>query len=391
MNYLEKLLQGAPVEWKTLGEIGNFYGGLTGKSKKDFEQGNAKYITYMNVFTNIATDLDSENWVKVGDEERQNKIAYKDILFTGSSETPNECGMTSVVNQPIAEDIYLNSFCFGFRFDSEFIDIFDPDFLKYLFRGNLLRREITRTANGVTRFNISKKKMEKIKIPIPPLAVQKEIARILDAFTAITSELTSELTLRQKQYQHYRDKLLTFGDEVEWKTLGEVAPPIRGKRVVRAELNENGIYPVYQNSLKPLGFYDKTNCRKYSTFIIAAGAAGEVGFSDVDFWAADDCYYFKCPEILNDKFLYYFLLKENHKLFSQVRRASIPRLGKTAIESLKIPLPPLEEQKRIATILDKFHTLTSSLSDGLPKEIELRQKQYEYYRELLLGFENSTL
>ena len=174
---------------------------------------------------------------------------------------------------------------------------------------------------------------------------------------------------------------------MEWKTLGEVAPPIRGKRVVRAELSENGEYPVYQNSLKPLGFYTSMNCNKYTAFIIAAGAAGEIGFSDVDFWAADDCYYFECPkDRLDSKFLYYFLLKENNKLFAQVRRASIPRLGKIAIENLKIPIPSIEEQKRIVEILDKFDTLTNSISEGLPKEIELRNKQYEYYREMLLGF-----
>ncbi|MEH8045758.1 restriction endonuclease subunit S [Gallibacterium anatis] len=399
MNYLEKLLQGAPVEWKTLGELGNFYGGLTGKSKKDFEQGNAKYITYMNVFTNIATDLDSENWVKVGDEERQNKIAYKDILFTGSSETPNECGMTSVVNQPIAEDIYLNSFCFGFRFDSEFIDIFDPDFLKYLFRGNLLRREITRTANGVTRFNISKKKMEKIKIPIPPLSVQKEIARILDALTALTSELTSELTLRQKQYQYYRDKLLTFGDEVEWKTLGDIGQVKMCKRILKKDTSPDGEIPFYKIGTfgkKADAFISRKLYEDYKEkysfpkkgdiLISASGTIGRTVIYDGEpayFQDSNIVWIDNNEKIVLNKFLWhlYKVIK-----WSVAEGGTINRLYNDNIRKIKIPIPPIEEQKRIAAILDKFHTLTSSLSDGLPKEIELRQKQYEYYRDLLLGF-----
>ena len=350
--FLEKLLQGASVEWKTLGEVAII---RHGRDWKSLGAGNIPVYGSGGIMGYV------------------NKYTYQkeSVLI------PRKGTITNLfyVNKPFwnVDTIYYT--------EIDASQIF-PKFLFYF----LKTIDFMKLDTGSGRPSLTQAILNKIQIPIPPLSVQQEIVKILDTLTALTSELTSELTLRQKQYQHYRDKLLTFGDEVEWKTLGEVAPPIRGKRVVRAELSENGEYPVYQNSLKPLGFYDKTNCRKYSTFIIAAGAAGEVGFSDVDFWAADDCYYFKCPEILNDKFLYYFLLKENHKLFSQVRRASIPRLGKTAIESLKIPLPPLEEQKRIATILDKFHTLTSSLSDGLPKEIELRQKQYEYYRDLLLNF-----
>ena len=126
------------------------------------------------------------------------------------------------------------------------------------------------------------------------------------------------------------------------------------------------------------------------TFIISAGAAGEIGFSYVDFWAADDCYFFNCQkETLNDRFLYYFLCTQKEKLKAKVRRASIPRLGRNAIENLLIPLPPLSEQQRIVDILDKFDTLTTSISEGLPKEIELRRKQYEYYRNELLSFATS--
>lgn len=172
---------------------------------------------------------------------------------------------------------------------------------------------------------------------------------------------------------------------VEWKPLGEVVPISRGKRLVRSQLQDNGQYPVYQNSLQPLGFYDDQNCRAYMTFVIAAGAAGEIGFSDIEFWAADDCYYFDCPkEILHDKFLYYFLLSERHQLTSQIRKASVPRLGRVSIEKIKIPIPPLETQQKIVKILDKFTELEATLE----AELALRKRQYRYYRDFILDFDN---
>lgn len=224
-------------------------------------------------------------------------------------------------------------------------------------------------------------------LPIPPLEIQKEIVKILDKLTELEATLEAELSLREKQYTFYRDHLLTFGDDVKWKSLEEVVPLQRGKRLVKNQLLENAKYAVFQNSLQPLGYFSESNCRAYMTFIISAGAAGEIGFSNEEFWACDDCYYFDCPkESLNDKFLYYFLKLKQHKLLSQVRKASVPRLSRISIEKLKIPLPPLATQQKIVDILDKFETLTHSITEGLPKEIELRRKQYEYYREKLLTF-----
>ena len=209
----------------------------------------------------------------------------------------------------------------------------------------------------------------------------------MDAFTAITTELTTELSARKKQYNHYRDRLLTFDEgEVEWKALGEVVKIQRGKRLIKSQLESFGTYAVYQNCMTPLGYYHEFNVKSDTTFIISAGAAGEIGYSDLDFWAADDVYFFVTPDEIENKFLYHFLLTQQNKISAQVRRASIPRLSKTVLESLQLPMPPLAEQVRIASILDKFDTLTNSLQEGLPREIALRQRQYEYYRDMLLNF-----
>jgi len=211
MNNVEKLIaQHCPegIEFRKLGEIGDFYGGLTGKSKNDFQGGNAKFVTYMNVFSNIATKTDINIFVRIGENENQNRVEYGDVLFTGSSETPDECGMSSVLTEKITEPLYLNSFCFGLRFRDK--DLFLPDFLKYLFRDENIRKQIGQTASGVTRFNISKKRFAKVIIPIPPIPVQQEIVNILDKFTQLDAELEAELEARRKQYEYYRGKLLTF-------------------------------------------------------------------------------------------------------------------------------------------------------------------------------------
>ena len=168
--------KGCKGEWerKKLGEIGAFYGGITGKSKADFANGNAKFITYMNVYKNPALRLDLDNKVRIEKNEKQRTLRYGDILFTGSSETPDECGMSSVITEQPTEDLYLNSFCFFLRLNHP--AILEPDFAKQLFRSNELRRQIVRTASGITRYNVSKKLMKDVNIPIPPLPEQHLIA-----------------------------------------------------------------------------------------------------------------------------------------------------------------------------------------------------------------------
>ena len=171
---------------------------------------------------------------------------------------------------------------------------------------------------------------------------------------------------------------------VQYQKLSDALSIERGKRVVREQLSNNGIYPVYQNSLTPLGFYSEFNFPAGMTFIIVAGAAGEIGYSSTPFWAADDCFVLNGNDKLFGRYLYHVLLKMKSQLASKVRKASIPRLSRIAIENLVIPVPPLEVQREIVRILDNFTRLTAELS----AELSARQKQYEYYRDLLLSFKN---
>jgi type I restriction enzyme S subunit len=163
MNIVEKLIEeNCPdgIKYSNLGDLGNFYGGLTGKDKNFFVDGNAKYITYMNIFSNIEVDLNINNFVSISENERQNQVNYGDVLFTTSSETPDECGMSSVVTKNLTEPIYLNSFCFGFRLHNP--TIFLPGFLKYLFRNENLRQQISKQQTGLQDLIYQKKDLPKL-------------------------------------------------------------------------------------------------------------------------------------------------------------------------------------------------------------------------------------
>ena len=215
--YRDRLLSfESPIVVKTLEELGVFYGGLTGKTKDDFSDGNAKFITYMNVFKNSELDQNANDKVKIDKNEKQHKVQFGDVLFTGSSETRDECGMSSVVTHEPTEDMYLNSFCFGYRLNDT--AMFNPHFLKHLFRSDMLRKQIIKTANGVTRFNVSKEKMKQIKIPVPPMNVQNRLAYVLDNFDAICSDLSiglpAEIAAREKQYNYYRDLLFNYAADM---------------------------------------------------------------------------------------------------------------------------------------------------------------------------------
>ena len=162
---------------------------------------------------------------------------------------------------------------------------------------------------------------------------------------------------------------------------------MRGKRLTKSQLSDSEKYPVFHGGLEPLGYYGQSNRKPNTVMVINVGAsAGTVGFSNVDFWSSDGCFCIEHSDNLNSKFLYYYLIGQQSFLRSRVRKAGIPTLDNSIVENLKIPIPSLAEQERIVGILDKFDTLVNSISEGLPKEIEMRKQQYEYYRGKLLSF-----
>lgn len=382
------------VEFRELGEIGYLYGGLSGKTKDDFvKHGNAKYITYMNVFSNLSIDTNALECVKIDDDEKQNLVVYGDILFTGSSETRNECGFSSVFTKKIEEPIYLNSFCFGFRLND--LNLFDPEFLKYIFRSSFLRTQIIKTASGVTRFNVSKTKFLKVKLPMPHLEVQREIVRILDSFTLLTAELTAELTARKKQYEFYRDFLLNFDSSVKFEELGKAFSRIRGTSITANKMRDieviDGDIRIFAGGKTVIDTTEdkilNPNITRAPSIIVQSRGIIDFIYYDKPFTFKNEMWGYTSENEVSVKFLYYYL-KNNVDYFRRASTSmgSLPQISLSITENFKIPVLSIETQRKVVEILDKFDTLVNSITEGLPREIELRRKQYEHYRELLLNF-----
>ena len=394
LPYLERLLDGETVEWKTLGEVAELYTGLSGKNKEHFQKGNAPYVTYKNIFENLAVDSSILEMVSIGANEHQHAVQYGDVLITGSSENIEEVGMSSVVTFHPNTEIYLNSFSFGIRFHSS-VQL-SPEFTKYLFRSDLIRKQIMKTASGVTRFNVSKKKFSTIIIPLPPLHVQARIVDILDKFTQLEAELEAELEARNKQYDFYRNRLLDFAHrddfagQVEWKTLGEICENLDSqRRPITSSKRKKGIYPYYGAS----GIVDFVESYIYEGDYLLVSEDGAnllarntpIAFSiSGKNWVNNHAHVLKFDTYEGRKFVEYYLNQIDLKPY--ISGAAQPKLNQNNLNSIPIPLPPLSEQRRIVGILDRFDTLTNSISEGLPREIALRRKQYEYYRDALLRF-----
>ena len=417
------MIRNEKVEWKKLGEIGNFYGGLTGKNKSDFTDGNCKYISYKNVFENISVKLDYNDMVNIKPNEKQRTLQYGDIIFTASSEILEESGYSSVVTSELNDPIYLNSFCFFFRLSNKKLLL--PDFSKYLFRSNYIRKEIIKTANGVTRFNISKDLMGKIEIPIPSLETQERIVKILDTmvdhFTQLQAELQAELQARNMQYEHYRDKLLSEeylnklvdknnSDEYKYDikeiTIGELfevrngyTPSKRKKEYWEngnipwfrmEDLRENGnvlndsILKVNQSAIKRSLF------KKNSLILSTSATIGEYALIKVDFIANQRFTIFtlkdKFSNLVNIDYLYYYFYLVGNWCKNNVNIGNFASVDVEILKNNKVLIPPIPVQEHIVSILDNFNKIVTDINEGLPKEIELRQKQYEYYRERLLDF-----
>ncbi len=281
----------------------------------------------------------------------------------------------------------------------------------------LKTNEIQIMENLVSRGSIpalNKADIETLTIPIPPLEIQQEIVKILDAFTELNTELNTELKARKKQYQYYQNMLLDFKDinsnhkdakiktypkrlksllqtlapkGVEFRKLGEVCEIIRGKRVTKKEILDKGKYPVVSGGIGFMGYLDEYNREENTITIAQYGTAGFVNWQNQKFWANDVCFSVIPKETLINRYLYYVLTNMQNYLYSISNRSAIPySISSNNIMQITIPIPPLEIQQEIVKILDQFSILTTDLLAGIPAEIEARKKQYEYYREKLLAF-----
>lgn len=333
--------------------------------------------------------------------QRQNILRKDDILLTCASETPNECAISSVIRDDIEDNTFLDDHLFALRVKQEFKEIIDTAFLNYYFHSIESRKAVNKTVRGVTRFYISYPSFMKIEIPVPPLPVQHEIVRILDNFTSLEAELEAELEARKKQYEYYRDQLLSFKhptgggkSEVEWKTLKETCDIFTGGEVpddsIKGSCKDNEHrYPIWANGKEVYGYSSTYQIKKDATVISSIGAnAGTVYFRKAFFTPIIRLKVIipKSEKLLISKYIYFYL----STLSFVVKSSSVPNINSNEVKKIKIPIPPIERQRKIVNILERFENIIENIESGLPAEIAARHQQYEYYRDQLLTFKRKS-
>ncbi|EFB2602001.1 restriction endonuclease subunit S [Escherichia coli] len=423
LSYLEKLLDGIEVEWVPVSELFQIKNGYTpSKSKKEFwENGTIPWFRLEDVRVNGRELNDSIQHI--------NPLGVKGFLFPKNSifmSTTATIGEYALVRVPYLTNQQITNFSISEKF-SEAVNI------KYIFyRFYDFGKWCTENANksgGVSIIGLKKLSQYQFPIPCPDnpeksLAIQSEIVRILDKFTALTAELTAELNMRKKQYNYYRDQLLSFdeeqekpiyleklldGVEVEWRTLGEIAVIYDGTHKT-PKYTASGVPFVSVQNIKNLYGTNKyispedfktykNKPRKHDLFMTRIGDVGTCAIVEDDRPLA---YYVTLALIrINQQiavpgFIRYLIESRFGKaeLYKRTLIHAVPmkiNLGEIGKVAVPIPCPDNPEkslaiQSEIVRILDKFDTLTNSITEGLPREIELRQKQYEYYRNLLFSF-----
>ena len=386
MKCIEKLLQGAEVKWMPLGEVAEIKRGervtksqLIPDGRFPVISGGIKPLGYFNGFNRESNTI-----------------------------TIAQYGTAGYVNF-ITEPFWANDVCYC---------VFPKEIIlnKYLYYCLLNKQEVIYSlkTNAIPA-HLPQSKLIYVSIPIPPLAVQEEIVRILDKFTTLEAELEAELDCRKRQYEYYRNQLLSLDvinnkgnlNNVEVVTLGEIGTFVRGSGLQKKDFTPTGvgcihygqIYTYYgtcadkTKSFVSYEFAQKARKAKTGDLIIATTSENDDDVCKAVVWLGDDeiavssdaCFY---THKMNPKYVAYYFQTDS---FQKQKRSFITgtkvrRVNATDLAKIKIPIPSLAEQQRIVSILDKFEALTTSISEGLPKEIALRRKQYEYYRNQLLSF-----
>ena len=377
VNFLDKLLDGVVVEWKALGEVLVRTKGtkITAGQMKELHKDGAPLKIFAGGKTVAFVDFDN--------------IPLKDVNYEPS---------IIVKSRGVIEFEYYDK---PFSHKNEMWSYHSSNksvHIKYVYHFLKLNEPHFQKIGGKMQMpQIATPDTDKFEIPIPcpdnpkiSLGIQAEIVRILDTFTELTNELTNELTFRKKQYNHYRDQLLSFEDwEVEWKTLGSLVDINTGSKP--PEILESATSFDYINAgTSRSGYSAASNCSgdTVTTPSRGQGGIGYVGYQNKPFWLGPLCYKLRSTDltVLINKYLFYFLQSRSEMLLGLKKEGGVPAVNKSDLFQLEIPVPSVEEQRQIVAILDKFDALTNSITEGLPREIELRQKQYAYYRDLLLSF-----
>lgn len=394
MSYIENLLQGAEIEWKPLGDVAELKRG-TSITKKTSTEGKYPVISggqqpayYIDTF-----NRDGET-----------------ITVAGSGAY---AGFVMFWNEPI-----FVSDAFSIKADEKQI------LSRYIYHFLLnIQEKIHDLKAGGGVPHVYAKDVARFLVPIPcpdnptkSLEIQRKIVEILDKFTTLEAELEAELDCRRRQYEYYRNQLLSFGmlnrggqrlNNIKIMSLGELGTFTRGSGLQKKDFTPTGngcihygqIYTYYgtyaykTKSFVSQEFAQKARKAKNGDLIIATTSENDEDVCKAVAWLGDEeiavssdaCFY---AHTMNPKYVAYYFQTEQFQKQKRcfITGTKVRRVNSNDLAKIKIPVPPLAEQERIVSILDKFDTLTNSISEGLPKEIELRRKQYEYYRNQLLSF-----
>ena len=408
--YRDKLLEvETDIHKYTLGEIATVTK-LAGFEFTNYvtysERGNIIALRGLNV-KNGKLDLSDVKYIDKSDFSKleRSKLHIGDMLFT----YVGTVGQVAIVDEE--DKYYLAPNVALIRFDKK---ILLPQYMKYYFQTTQFwDKQIRRLLQSSSMQNIPMEKIRKFEIIVPPFDVQNRIVNVLDNFEKICSDLNiglpAEIEARQKQYEYYRDKLLTFaetGNTILNGTerngtlikllqyvfgyvmlpLSEVANVFRGEYITKKN-EKAGNVPVILGGQEPAYYIDRANHTGEIVAVARSGAsAGFVSYWDEPIFITDGFGYEAKKEVAITKYLYYVLKNKETELNSMKRGAGVPHVSGERLGEINLPVPPIEEQKRVASILDRFDSICNDLTSGLPAEIEARQKQYEYYRDKLLNF-----
>lgn len=414
MSYLRRLLEGVKVEYFPLEEIVLDRFWLMPSTPKFNEDEKIPYITSKNIkgghinFHKIKFITRTD----YNDLSRNRAIKSGDILIS----MIGTIGEIAIVKETDLDFYGQNMYLIRLNGDIIFTDYFF-----YFFDSPKMKQHFNSVKNNSGQGYLKSKDIESIQIPIPcpenrtkSLEIQKKIVAILDTFTEfkaeLTTKLTAELKARKMQYTYYREELLSFdGNKVKHLPMGDdsVGRFIRGGGLQKKDFTETGVgcihygqvytyFGTYTDKTKTFvseEFAKKARMATYGDLVIATTSETDDDVCKAVAWlgveeiaiSSDACFY---RHNLNPKFVaYYFQTEQFQKQKrSFITGTKVRRVNANDLAKIKIPVPSMEEQERIVSILDNFDVLTTSISEGLPKEIALRKQQYEYYRDLLLTF-----
>ena len=367
------------VERKPLGAIAKLYRG-NGLQKKDFTDKGSGCIHYGQIYTRYDTFTSQTiSFVDKKLADKLLKVHPNDLIVTATSENLED--VCKAVAWLGGSDIVTGGHSIVVRHHQ------NAKYLSYYFQTLDFFQRKRAYVHGTKVMEIKKDDLAKIVVPVPPLPVQEEIARILDSFSSLEAELEAELEARRKQYAYYRNELLTFdGERVQWLKLGEAAFINKGTYITKKQVIPGNI-PVILGGVEPAYWHSESNHDGEGIVISRSGAnAGFASYWNEPIFVSDGFVLDAKPGI-DMRFLFHVLKKQQAKLHSMKRGSGVPHINsKMLANNVAIPVPPLEEQRHVVSILDRFDKLTNDLSSGLPAEIEARRKQYEYYRDRLLSF-----